>query len=202
MFLYLTIIFTLESYYDNDFYTLNNNYNAETVEDLPILNQEQYDMSTPTEEDNFVPSVSVDLPKNAFRSIRYGKIKTNPENLETLIQHEMKDISPDLHNKITKKLANSNVDRTRYKDLFFIKKRIIQDGKRKVVTFDIQEKIIPKNGPIDPLARDFSLRIMLAGILFLLAGLVFTTTMKAYQNVFKNKYIKYENNKEQIKDNI
>ncbi|EQB61457.1 hypothetical protein NAPIS_ORF00977 [Vairimorpha apis BRL 01] len=202
MFLYLTIIFTLESYYDNDFYTLNNNYNAETVEDLPILNQEQYDMSTPTEEGNFVPSVSVDLPKNAFRSIRYGKIKTNPENLETLIQHEMKDISPDLHNKITKKLANSNVDRTRYKDLFFIKKRIIQDGKRKVVTFDIQEKIIPKNGPIDPLARDFSLRIMLAGILFLLAGLVFTTTMKAYQNVFKNKYIKYENNKEQIKDNI
>ena len=190
MFLYLTIIFTLESYYDNDFYTLNNNYNAETVEDLPILNQEQYDMSTPTEEGNFVPSVSVDLPKNAFRSIRYGKIKTNPENLETLIQHEMKDISPDLHNKITKKLANSNVDRTRYKDLFFIKKRIIQ------------EKIIPKNGPIDPLARDFSLRIMLAGILFLLAGLVFTTTMKAYQNVFKNKYIKYENNKEQIKDNI
>lgn len=136
--------------------------------------------------------VELKTPKNALRSIRYGKIMTNPENLESLIHKEMHDISPDLHYKISKKLATNTVDRNKYRDLFLIKKRVIQDGKKKIISFNIKEKIIPKIVSMDQMDKDFGLRAILAGILFLLAGLVFTTTMKMYQNIFKNKYMTFE----------
>lgn len=192
----LPLILSLETLYDTDYYMNDENKMYDLDDELSTPT---YEVSSPTEE--LPSSLNVKIPKNAFRSIRYGKIKTNPENLETLIQKEMQDISPDLHRKITKKLANSNVDRSRYKDLFFIKKRIIQDGQRRIVTFDIKEKIIPKNAS-EMLNRDLSLRVILAGILFLLAGLVFTTTMKMYQNVFRNKYFAYDGKKDQNKDGL
>ncbi|KAF9760849.1 hypothetical protein NGRA_2985 [Nosema granulosis] len=136
--------------------------------------------------------VELKSPKNAWRSIRYGKIMTNPENLETLIHNEMHDISPDMHYRISKKLATNTVDRNKFRDLFLIKKRVIQDGKKKIISFNIKEKIIPKVSTLDQMNKDFGLRAILAGILFLLAGLVFTTTMKMYQNIFRKKYLAFE----------
>ncbi|EOB15547.1 hypothetical protein NBO_2g0039 [Nosema bombycis CQ1] len=153
------------------------------------LNSETLPFET---KESFDPRIQLKTPKNATRSIRYGKIKTNPENLETLIQNEMHDISPDLHYKISKKLEQNTVDRNKFRDLFLIKKRVIQDGKKKIISFNIKEKIIPKTAAIEEINKDFGLRAMLAGIVFLLAGLVFTTTMKMYQSMIKTKYVRFE----------
>ncbi|WUR04251.1 uncharacterized protein VNE69_08009 [Vairimorpha necatrix] len=195
MFFFLPVIYTMMSVYNNDSYNLHSPYLDDDTDSYNPI-EESFDNILDNKSTDLSP-LNVKVPKNVQRSIRYGKIKTNPENLETLIQHEMEDISPDVHNKVRNKLANSNVDRSRYRDVFFIKKRIIQDGNRRIVSFDIKEKIIPKNGVSDPVNKDLSLRVILAGILFLLAGLVFTTTMKMYQNVFKNTLFPYDGHKEQ-----
>ena len=204
MFFYISLLKAIVPLFDNDSYDIHEPYDLdeEMGYNTPSTTSEMLNDNTVLNTTQDFQPLNVKIPKNAFRSIRYGKIKTNPENLETLIQHEMEDISPDLHNKIRKRLAKSNVDRSRYKDLFFIKKRIIQDGDRKIVSFDIKEKIIPKNPDSEHINKDVSLRVILAGILFLLAGLVFTTTMKMYQNIFKKNVFNYDGKKEQNKESI
>lgn len=140
---------------------------------------------------------NIEIPKDAIRSIRVGQVKTNPESVSELLRHEMADLSPDLKKTIVTKLEQRNIDHKKFRDVFLIKKRIIDDGKRKIINFNISEKIIPRHH-IEELgiSRDFGTRALLGGILFLLAGLVLTTTMKMYQSVLKKKYFKFENRSE------
>lgn len=132
-------------------------------------------------------------PEGAIKSLRIGKFKINPENISDLIHREMADMSPDLHNKIVNTLERNSVDRRRYRDLFLIKKRVIDDGRRKIINFNIKEKIIPKEAEEDlPITRDFGTRALLGGIMFLLAGLVFTTTLKMYQSLIRKNYFSFD----------
>ncbi|ADM12673.1 uncharacterized protein Eint_111740 [Encephalitozoon intestinalis ATCC 50506] len=138
-------------------------------------------------------SSKAESPAGAIKSLRIGKFKINPESINDLIHREMADMSPDLHNKIVNTLERNNVDHRRYRDLFLIKKRVIDDGRRKIINFNIKEKIIPKDGEENlPVTRDFGTRALLGGILFLLAGLVFTTTLKMYQSLIQKNYFGFE----------
>ncbi|CAD26094.1 hypothetical protein [Encephalitozoon cuniculi GB-M1] len=132
-------------------------------------------------------------PAGAIKSLRIGKFKINPENISDIIHREMADMSPDLHSKIENTLARNSVDRRRYRDLFLIKKRVIDDGRRKIINFNIKEKIIPKEDQETlPVTKDFGTRALLGGIMFLLAGLVFTTTLKMYQNLMRKNYLGFD----------
>lgn len=128
-------------------------------------------------------------PAGAIKSLRIGKFKTNPESISELLHREMADMSPDLHSKLTTTLEHRGVDHRKYRDLFLIKKRVIDDGRRKIINFNIKEKIIPREGPEDlSISKDFGTRALLGGIMFLLAGLVFTTTLKMYQSLIRKNY--------------
>lgn len=132
-------------------------------------------------------------PEGAIQSLKVGRFKTNPEDIGNVLHREMADMSPDLHSRLTKTLAHSNVDHTKYRDLFLIKKRVTDDGRRRIINFNIKEKIIPRDSQESlAISRDFGMRALLGGIMFLLAGLVFTTTLKMYQGIIKKSYFNIE----------
>ncbi|WEL39957.1 hypothetical protein PFJ87_11g01950 [Encephalitozoon hellem] len=159
------------------------NFMGETISDRK---NRELDLS------NLAPS-KADSPAGTIKSLRIGKFKINPENISDLIHREMADMSPDLHSKIVNTLERNSVDRRRYRDLFLIKKRVIDDGKRKIINFNIKEKIIPKEEEENlPISRDFGTRALLGGIMFLLAGLVFTTTLKMYQSLIRKNYFSFD----------
>jgi hypothetical protein len=141
--------------------------------------------------------VPMKSPAGAIKSLRVGKVKANPANISDILYREMADMSPELHEKITETLAHNNVDHKKYRDVFLIKKRVIDDGKRRVINFNIKERLIPKEGVESmTVGSDFGTRALLGGIMFLLAGLVFTTTLKMYQSLIKKNYLAYDSKAE------
>lgn len=140
------------------------------------------------------------IDHNYKHSITQGKLTANSENLNGILHKELDDISVELGNKITNaigQMREDNIDREKYKEVIFIKKRILNDGNKKIVNVNVSEKLIPKNEPVfgndfkyEPISRDFGTRAFLAGFLFLIAGLIFTTSLKIYQQWLRKKYIK------------
>lgn len=140
---------------------------------------------------------NLESPAGAIRSLRVGSLKVNPENVSDVLYREMADMSPDLHDKLASTLAHNNVDHKKYRDFFLIKKRVIDDGKRRIINFNIREKIVPKEIQEGVgISRDLVIKALLGGIMFLLAGLVFTTTLKMYQSIVKNNYFNIEGKNE------
>lgn len=132
-------------------------------------------------------------PAGAVRSLRVGRFRTDPESVGDLLYREMADMSPDLHSKLATTLAHNNVDHKKYRDLFLIKKRVIDDGTRRIINFNIKEKIVPRAEEDEfSISRDLGTRALLGGIMFLLAGLVFTTTLKMYQSIIRKNYFAVE----------
>ncbi|KAM0671833.1 hypothetical protein CWI42_121720 [Ordospora colligata] len=131
------------------------------------------------------------LLSTPIKSLKIGKFKANPENISTLLDREMADMSPGLHEKLVSTLAHNGVDRKKYRDLVMIRKRVTDDGKRKVVNLNVKEKIIPKVLQDDDFApnSDFITRALIGGAMFFLVGLVFTTTLKMYRSIIKKKYL-------------
>ncbi|KAH9410714.1 hypothetical protein HK407_12g18460 [Ordospora pajunii] len=126
-----------------------------------------------------------------IKSLKIGKFKTNPENIGMLLDREMADMSPGLHEKLVSTLAHNGVDRKKYRDLVMIRKRVTDDGKRKVVNLNVKEKIIPKVFQDDDFVpnNDFITRALIGGAMFFLTGLAFTTTLKMYRSIIKKKYL-------------
>jgi hypothetical protein len=125
------------------------------------------------------------------RSITHGKLMTNPSNFVEVIGHEFDDVGKDLKTRLTGQIENARgtvYDKERFKQVFFIKKHIVSDGFKKVVNINIKEKIVPReNISVDK--TDYGVVSLLACIAFLLLGLVFTTSMKLWENFLKpNKY--------------
>lgn len=115
-------------------------------------------------------------------------IKANAQMASHILDTEMKGMNPDVKRKITNSLNKNTVDNTKYRHLFLIKKRTIDDGNREITEFDITERIVPK---IDfPLLETIYGKATFIGILFLLAILVFTTTIRLYQNIIRLDYIR------------
>ncbi|TBU13660.1 hypothetical protein CWI38_0369p0030 [Hamiltosporidium tvaerminnensis] len=157
----------------------------------------EYSLSTNLENEK-----SLNSHHSLHKSITQGKVKTSPKNLTNLLHHEFDDVSVDLNNKITNTIQNMHsplFDPHKYKEVIVIRKRILQDGKRKIVNLNVSEHVVPKEviQSEEEISRDFGLRALLGGIVFLLAGLVFTSTVKMYQQYVKKRYIKI--NSEEIK---
>lgn len=122
-----------------------------------------------------------------IRSITHGRINTSQQNLNNVLHKELNDVSAALSNKVEQAIDNvSHNTPHNFKEVIIIKKRILSDGKRKVVDLNVRERLIPKT---ENVAVDFKTRAFMAGILFLIAGLVITSMAKIYQTYIKNRYL-------------
>ncbi|KAG0439829.1 hypothetical protein DMUE_2159 [Dictyocoela muelleri] len=143
---------------------------------------------------------SLQNPHKYRQSITRGKLTATSDNLNEILHHELDDISKDLGNKIANtigRMRENRIDNKKFKEVIFIKKRITTDGNKKIVNLNVSEKLVPKNErilfdeyKIEPISRDLGTRALLAGLLFLCAGFIFTVSLKFYQRWLSNKYIK------------
>lgn len=143
-----------------------------------------------TEDDDIAKqdsSSEVSEDESPIRSITHGHINTSQQNLNNVLHKELNDVSADLSNKVEQAIGNvSQNTPNNFKEVIIIKKRILTDGKRKVVNINVRDRLIPRT---DEPASEFKTRAVLAGILFLVAGLVFTSIAKMYQIWIKNRYL-------------
>lgn len=116
--------------------------------------------------------------------------KVASNQVKNVLKTEIKGIHPVVENQIATSLLNSNIDHQKYRDILFIKKHIIDDGNRQITEYDITERIIPKQPQFSNLVDSIYLKILFLFIILMLGVLVFTTTLKLYQNIIKLKYIK------------
>lgn len=121
------------------------------------------------------------------RSITHGHINTSQQNLNNVLHKELNDVSATLSNKVEQAIDNvSQNTPNNFKEVIIIKKRILTDGKRKVVDLNVRERLIPK---AQNEIGEFKIRAVQAVILFLVAGIVFTSIMKIRQMWVKNGYL-------------
>ncbi|ORD94544.1 hypothetical protein ECANGB1_534 [Enterospora canceri] len=118
------------------------------------------------------------------------KITTDEKTARRILSHEMKHIHPEIERKITTSMNSKTYDRSKYRELFLIKRRVIEDGNRQITEFDITERLIPRLPTISTLLSSAYSRMIFFTVLFLLSVLVFTTTIKLYQNIIKLRYIR------------
>ncbi|KAM0674363.1 hypothetical protein GVAV_001976 [Gurleya vavrai] len=134
-----------------------------------------------------------------IRSITEGKINTSKKNLNKILKRELGDVSADLSNKVEQAIGNvSRQTPQNFNEIIIIKKRILTNGKRKVVNLNVREKLVPKEKEIDNSIKDFGMRALIGGVLFLIAGLVFTSSLKMYQGYIKRRFIKTKDNDKKI----
>lgn len=123
-----------------------------------------------------------------------GKSFTEPtisakiEDISTVLDDQLNDFSSDVKKKIANSIESNGIDRSKYRDIFVIKKKIFEEGNKQVVKYDVDEKIIPKYPSIIyEMSTDKVTKFILIGIFVLLGTLVFTTTLKLYENLIKFK---------------
>ncbi|KAI5168487.1 hypothetical protein PAEPH01_0175 [Pancytospora epiphaga] len=121
------------------------------------------------------------------KTIEKQSVKTDIKNIETLLKKEMEELSPEVNGRIASSIKSSNVDRSKYRDIFVIKKRIVSDGTKQIVTFDIKEKLIPKILGY-AFNNDSYTKALFVCILILLLSLVLTTSIRVYQTIFADKF--------------
>lgn len=135
-------------------------------------------------------------PERFNRSISQGKFKANPSNVRAILMQEFDDISKELRNRLMGQIEHvqdAGYDKMKFKQVFVIRKHIVSNGKKKVVSISVKEHIVPRDvhaGDTDSSGGDMGTYALLGCILFLLAGLVFTTTIKMYQNIIRKGYIR------------
>ncbi|KAI4293009.1 hypothetical protein PAPHI01_2283 [Pancytospora philotis] len=115
-------------------------------------------------------------------TIEKNQIKADVDSVRDVLAREMADLSPEVHGQIASSIKSSKVDRSRYRDIFLIKKRIVSDGERRVVTFDIKERIFPKPGYYG-FSRDALTTAVFGCVFILLLCLVLVVTVKMYRTV-------------------
>lgn len=122
------------------------------------------------------------------RSIITGKVVTDIENISNVLDNQLDDMNSEIKDRIASSIESKNIDRSRFRDIFVVKKRILSDGERKIVKYDIDEKLIPKySNVVYQLSTDTQTKVILVLILILLAALVFTTTIRLYDSLIKSK---------------
>lgn len=150
----------------------------------------QYNNNSLFNTDQLFTKLLKDMPltKPPIRSYTQGKINTSQENLNKILKRELNDVSADLSHKVEQAIGNvSKETPNNFKEVIIIKKRILSDGKRKVVNLNVRERLVPKEKDY---VRDFGVRALIGGGLFLVAGVLFTTSVKVYQGWVRKRYIR------------
>lgn len=115
-----------------------------------------------------------------------GKVVTGIENINSVLDSQLEDMNSEIKDKIASSIESKNVDRSRFRDIFVIKKRVMNDGERKVIKYDMDERLIPKYpSVIYQLGTDTQTKVILILILMMLIALVFTTTIRLYDSLVK-----------------
>ncbi|ORE00593.1 hypothetical protein A0H76_2191 [Hepatospora eriocheir] len=123
---------------------------------------------------------------NPPNKIVAGSLKTTKSNVGSLIKSELTGVSSDIQDNINNMIRNSKVDRSKFRDLFLIKKHVVNNGEKTIVSFDVQERIIPKEtGMLSIINDDSFIKIFLICVMLLLLALVFATSLKVYQSIIK-----------------
>ncbi|KCZ74775.1 hypothetical protein H311_04257 [Anncaliia algerae PRA109] len=185
------------------FLCLNAYVKDRTVYIRPMfVDQENSIESDTKEENNYYSQKKETINSGLNQSVSSAKLKASPNNLKDVLNQEFNDVSAELNNKLTGQIENlqtrGDIDREKFKQVFVIGKHVVSDGKRKVVKINIKEQIVPKEKN-EEITIDIGTKALLGCILFLLVGLVFTTTMKVYQGFLKKQY---NRNIENRKNNI
>lgn len=115
-----------------------------------------------------------------------GKVVTDIENINNVLDSQLEDMNSEIKDKIASSIESKSVDRSRFRDIFVIKKRVLNDGERRIVKYDIDERLIPKySSVIYQLSTDTQTKVILILILMMLIALVFTTTIRLYDSLIK-----------------
>ncbi|KRH92615.1 hypothetical protein M153_4025000923, partial [Pseudoloma neurophilia] len=120
------------------------------------------------------------------QSISRSILFTSKNSLPKILSREFNDISQEMNKKLTNTIYNTrkaNIDHDKFRELIVIKKRIVSDGKHKIVDLDVSGRVVPRN------STDNNIRLFLACVIFLLACVLFTASMKFYKNYLQIKKI-------------
>lgn len=170
----------LESVYDDVYY-----YDKDKRWDSTAKESDEYDDGMYGLYDGYVPRDTPVLPRarqGTQQSISRSILYTTKNALPRILSHEFNDVSQDLNRRLTSSIynvRNSNIDHDKYRELIVIKKRVVSDGRHKVVNLDVSGRVVPRSG------REEKVRMVLAGAIFLLAGVVFTGSLKFYQHYLR-----------------
>lgn len=111
-----------------------------------------------------------------------GQPARNRSELREVLKQELGDENPEVHETIASSIDRSRLDRSKYRDLFLIRKHTVTDDEHKIVTYNIEESIIPLQTPELP-PSDRTLKGFLLAVLFLLTALVTTTSIRLFQSL-------------------
>lgn len=151
---------------------------------------------TYNENHNYAQDNDIQLYSHAFDNpllsssypVLSSKIQTNIDNISEVLDHQLSDINRNIKNKIIYSIENNTLDRNKFRDIFIVKKTEFLEGEKKIVKYDIDEKIIPKYSSITyNIIPDKPTKILLIFIFILLFSLVLTTTLKLYDNLRRVK---------------
>lgn len=189
-----------DEFKNNTFFKDNKDSEIENIEDIDDYKDElfkegqarilrtsfqlPYDMKFPIIQQikDLNPLLNSPQQQSISRSILF----TSKNSLPKILSREFNDISEDLNTKLTNTIYNtrrSNIDHDKFRELIVIKKRVLSDGKHKVVDLDVSGRVVPRN------PQESNLRLFLACVIFLLACILFTASMKFYKNYLKIKKI-------------
>lgn len=116
------------------------------------------------------------------------KISAKIDEISAVLDDQLNDFSSEIKKKIASSIESKKIDHSRYRDIFVVKKRTFDQGNQKVIQYDVDEKIIPKfPNIVYEMNTDKYTKFVLGGIFVLLFALVFTTTLKLYENLIKFK---------------
>lgn len=163
--------------YKNELY--DNNQSNTTQYEVPF----KFDSLISHNKTNYNNPINFPQQQSISRSILF----TNKNSLPMILNKEFNDISQDLNNKLTSSIYNNNrrnnIDHDKYRELIVIKKRVLSDGKHKIVDLDVSGRVVPRNN------QESGLRLFLACVIFLLACVLFTASMKFYKSYLRIKKI-------------
>lgn len=115
-----------------------------------------------------------------------SRIVTDSNNINSVLEDNLLDFDSTIRSRIAESINRNKLDRNKFRDIFIVKKSTRYDGTKKVIKYDIDERIIPKNKKLlYKIVPDATTKILLFFIAILLLSLVSTTTIKLYENLVK-----------------
>ncbi|KAF7698689.1 hypothetical protein CDIK_1315 [Cucumispora dikerogammari] len=136
--------------------------------------------------------VSNKLKQSESNSVLLTKINTEPGNLAKVLLNELSDLSEGARERIANSLLNMNssrdYDTSKFKDVIYLKKKIIDRGDHEIINIKLEEQLVPIDSEGDDESfRDFSIKAVVGGLLFLFIGLILTIGLKMYHEYIKDQ---------------
>lgn len=135
-------------------------------------------------------------------SVLLTKINTEPGNLTKVLLNELSDLSESAKLRIASSLLKMEKEReydsSKFKDVIYLKKKITDKGDHEIINIKLEEQLVPIDDEKDDESfRDFSLKAVVGGLLFLFIGLILTVGLKMYHEYITNQIFSINKNSSQ-----